>query len=431
MRPKDYGDQKPSDLDDVTPADPTDGFSELDYTLSGPDAKKFKTRDNSTEAPGRPDQEQHVLRTDWTGIILGWANARGDQPRRYWVLRQDGKLGTGRTLQQLERYHDYRPGDDVGLIEDNVPNEFVIVGSPKPLELPQMYLQYNADGERAGGNVPFVIPFDTEVANYPIDNSFGGFGEIEHPAPGSILVTQQALYDIHAVVVLEHDESLESHFPFWFEVECPPNPTNDVNDDSPIRVSKLSFSKQQAFKLKFDPAKCVLFLEIKAPLIDSLLNQQTEGGAFWTQDIKLGGNLSLGTQVGQGWLKFHNVWLSAEPGGNAKILLPSSIPEEGCSYLIAKGITPEDNCVQLGWQDPGGNGVLKTLEFNGSPVLDPGDNYALWYGGYYQPLKECSYIVEHGLIISDSCGNISPPECNFPAICDDTTGGIYDPCGEQ
>lgn len=448
-RPEDWGDQFPSDLDDEPPVSPTTQRTEHSYSIDPvrEEAKpKDELKDFSPDPNIRqvPDAPRHV----YSGTVMAHVNNKDAFPRKYWVMREDGALGTARVAKQ-DLYSDIKVGDEVSIIQAPEEEGWIIIGNVRPFELPQMILEI-------GGDVlttqKILIPYIVKE-EYPIDDSFGvdTFETIKFISPGTVQVTHDAVYEIQFALTVEHYISDNPIYYIDVEAVCPDG-SYSACDVGTIVAPKIEFNKQNGFCVRQEYNNCTAFVELNCGVEDTILNKQKlNQDPFWTQSPRFGGHLTIGTQHQPSWLR----WKDKDgPGimarGKLRTMLPPQPPGSSCDFLVAdaKG----DDIVSLSWLKPGGNGTIKTLElvewqYNDTTVdvssslsIDGYECYCDLSGEITAEVsipvpvfRQCSYVVKRGLIISGGdpdggCSYITPTICDDPTYLASATAEACDPC---
>lgn len=457
--PRDYGDQYPSDQDDQPPGDPTSGYQETDYDVTGVRRSSHQAPFLSPIAPD-PSPEpvyERGIRT-WFAILLerieyGDPNFVEAYPvDQYWVLRQDGKrvAAYNATEETISEY--FKTGDDVVIRKDNNgPHDdeaifgWIIVGKEQPREYPVLDLALSSDTNCTAYS--FIIPYSQTVEQLPPDheNAFGTYQDITLKKAGEVKVEcdGEALFHIEfsATITLCNptsdglDRIIVQHG-CWYNAQ--------LSYVGAISTPKLWFALQNGFKVLWDPRDCTANVSIgsyKAP--DMILNQQYPepyGMAFWTQDPRFGGDVYIGTQRGTGYAKIGNpfqyVWLThGGRGKKLKFRFPAGPPSSTPAFLMAASSKGE--CVQTAWMATGGTGTIRAL---GCEVYW---EYCYIYADDQQsyqycaiPTYECQeWKVCQGLVVSGQGIDSNPFDdpCEFfgsqwPAHCPTNQKVDDDPC---
>ena len=456
-RPEDYGDNFPSDTGDEIPGNPTDGFAEVDYRIEGLEAENRPLKGPRDfipspliEDPEPPEQET------WSGIIVKWLNGLKDFPRRYMVLREDGKYHEAFSWTVLP-FEEYKPGHDVVIqrvnIKDQVPlipeDIYVIVGKPRPQESQIVDLYCS---EQACYNTPFIVPFSATKARMP---PFADADHFSDPAPdhwkidavgvGQIRVLQdtRAMYHIEYTINLELDKPDPRIADLRVELGCwlPDDLEYTLEEED---TPKLWFNRQNGFHLQ-KRTDCTTSLMLGSRNCkDSILNQQDlDKPAYWTNSPQFGGNIRLGTDQGTAWIKFGNpdqdfLWLG-EQGGKLKFKFPSAAPTKNNAIMVALR-TDGEEVVEAGWEE---DGVSGTVNIQTSTIASwvytyvplPGDwtgyegcmTGVIENGGCYsfpvaRPVYEdCTLTIRNGVVVG-GCGLVNAPAPESPIAYD------WDPC---
>lgn len=397
VRREDFGDQYPSDSDDVTLPDPTSNFRELDY------------RPSSIERKGTPYEyrrqlvpEQNVEKTyrpkkeTYTGTILGPVDKKDRDLREYWVFRDDGGYGIATALDMMDE-HDYVPGNTVLLIESRYPGQFFIIGDKDADECACLIF---TQGQDLTLNIEKTLVFADQYKVWPIDNTYG-YEAIDYfkanDSHTEIHFQKEGMYDITLQVKIS-SEPLELPVRFYVQSEC-----IDVNTEEPnkFKVPLLQFDKHVGFKVgKLED--CYAGVTIECPKPYMVLNQRKAGDPpVWTDTLELNGGLHLGKSGKPAWLQINNTRIRG--AGALSIMLPGNAPSGQNDFLVVDG--SDGSCVQLGFHPPGATGNLKVLDCNYNCVV---------------------IRVERGLIVAGPELVSSPPAPG--AVCPVTYEEIYEPC---
>lgn len=416
MRPKDYGDQYPSDSGDTPPVDPTEGFSEYDYTIESPEDKEIETDLPSDIAPdpGVEQQYEPPVRT-YFAVILKLIDPREPEyllnasEIQYWCLRQDGKR-VAAYVPLIDTYERYDIGDDVLIRMDSEHpwdgdgvQHWIIISKAEPLELPVMDVTLSSDTRCLKS--AFIIPFDTIHEKTAEDEVFGDPFELILRGPGRVVVgkSHEALYHIEFSVALQNCDPSGKEV-VDLEIKCGSFAYGALK----ARTTTLMFNRQNGFRLFQDPDdECKYGVMLKSSCENSILNQQKTGGpAHWTDSPKLAGSISVATK-GVGYVKIGTdkgyVWLT-HGGGQLKFKFPPGAPPATPAFLVAVAATGE--CVQTDWMHVGGTGKIKAkgCEHSGYTYCYIDSQYCAIPEYPCQEWVVCNGLVVSGPGIKDNYG---------------------------
>lgn len=398
VRPRDYGDPRPSDLDDTPPSNPASNYSEIDYTIdkSG-GGRKTKPRANATLYPDQKVPEAvRPARDTFAGLLISQTTDRGVYPTQYTCLRQDGKYGIAKVFGAEDSpYTEHRAGDQVALISSQIPDEWLIVSAPRSVLQPNLEVKLSSLTEVVT-NTSITIPFNETVTD--IGN---GQSEIILAANGAVIVgtREEAHYDIEyqiTVVFLDPNSSTVGST-IKAGLNCTASSGTDVDT---VFANQLLMSKLSGFKLRKN-GNCSAEYYLNGNSTDYLLHQPAGGGpAKWTGDVGVAGSIKVGTKLTQGWVKIGGkVWFG---NGDADVhyRFPNEVPKFG-DFLVVTAVNGP--CVQLS-HFRGGNGTIRA----------------------YDCYNQCqSWVVKKGLIISGP-GITTPLESSGgQVVCDDKLAGTY------
>lgn len=418
VRPKDYGDQFPSDTDDVTPGDPTGGFNEIDYKI---ERGGIRSQDVETPRDFIPDADipnaPAIPRTTYAAIILAWANAKEDWTRFYWVFRQDGQFGLARHVDILHE-QDFRPGNLVFITEDEHVGTWFVHGNIPASETAVLdaYSDIPTRGFRS-----FPILWNKTWELLPIDGTFGeNYRDVNLLLPGVIQVGGNALYEINFTVTLQVDNP-DPRVNFWhIQAGCVGG--NETLD--PVRIAKLWIDRQVGLRVKRRIGDCAATLTINTDLKGSVLNRKSGGSKpIWTDTPEIGGSLHVGARRG-GWLKvgrgFSQLWLGPTSGNAWRVRMFTDSVTKPQSFVVVKrgGF---NSCVDLGFFPHGVSGDYSIL----TPTFDHWA-YCGSPSSCYPVYKTAIVKVRNGLTFE--APNSEFPVYDFRTTCPDFSAKDDDPC---
>lgn len=373
VNPSDYGDPKPSDLDDVPPINRGDLLEEHAYRVS--QAGKGETVRPRFPATVNPDAEVEPKklppRHSYTAVILERL-----QRGQYRVFRQDGFVGIAYARGDDTQYDALQVGEYVVLEKSNLPDIYYIIGSQRLNELSTLCLY----------NTQEIGPTNTERQIFldAIDLKTGS--EIDHFAGGFMALKDQwALYEINYSFSIEQTDDTNNNNVSSISVgeECNIE-RNLVPLDNPRVFTGLRFDNRSGIRVRQsadDSCNAIVRLEVHA---EGMMPQSNvDGTVRWTEGPELGHKLTVGTE-GNGWIFIRNA--PGELGitsGYRKLrtVYPNNAAFKG-AFLRVKSYEPHPDgleCVQFEWVKTGGTGVIQA------------------YNCYNQCVQ---WIVENGLIIS-------------------------------
>lgn len=214
LRPNDYGDQYPSDQDDVAPGNPTDAYAELDYVVNPLTPKVRPPAVLETFTPDANIEEINPLKRNVkTGIIVEpGLKSTPDNPT-FMVIHQDGDYTECICLENVDG-EIYSCGDVVTLVESDASQGsvtdhtvWVINGPGRGEEQPVIVMKRTADAVVADGqNIDFV----TEVEKLPIDNAFGTNFDALKLDGHDIVVGKDGMYEIKVIVTVSYEPDTNS-----------------------------------------------------------------------------------------------------------------------------------------------------------------------------------------------------------------------------
>lgn len=164
VRPLDYGDMHPSDSGDSVPSDPTAAFEERDFLVKAPDARGVSARPPVKASPDlRTRKVAPPSRVGYTAFVV-----KRETAKRYTVLRQDGRRISATIHGDDIVYDSLRIGEEVTLMEGQVPNQWQIHGRVRRKEMESTTLTSGADVEVTLNEK--VIPFSNAIRQTGIDD---------------------------------------------------------------------------------------------------------------------------------------------------------------------------------------------------------------------------------------------------------------------
>jgi hypothetical protein len=361
-RPLDWGDPKPSDLDDSAPINPTAGFEEIDYEVGAVNRGSGVRPKNPRK--DTPDLQQafvkSVKRTNFAGLITEVDSTK----RFYSVLRQDGFLGPAETMSDDRYYQAHEVGDVVSVSQSEAPDTYYFSGQSKPLEYSsisaystQPYGPFNTEMELFFGETTEVTGIDLELG--------GGYIRVLRDLYG--------LYEIHYSAIFQCTDPDQSHTDSAIEVvnECP-----EQSNSLGILSNRINFDRGVGLLVAQD-GECATDVTIKVGETDYAPYSPAGGGIIkWSNEPRIASAIKVGTMVGQGWVKIEcngagKLWLG-HGSQELKLLFPSNAPSLA-SHLYASGIY--GTAVKLKWTETPGCGTMTE------------------YGGK-------AWVVKNGLVIS-------------------------------
>lgn len=220
----------PSDAADQTPPNPTDGFTEADYSIGSTKRKNRPVAIVKEDFnPPKGQNVEPIKRQTFQGTITGLVNEPTEQIRYYWVRRQDGAVGKAKRTETGTNEADFRFGDHVSLVEGPEADTWLIIGRPSPVEQAAIYGQVTReegvtypreasdleedeieyDEPEIEGGIPEPkedpdleqIPFKA-IETYPINDQFGGHGRLTLNDSGRITVNVGGVYDVDISIVI-------------------------------------------------------------------------------------------------------------------------------------------------------------------------------------------------------------------------------------
>ena len=436
MRPRDWGDSKPGDADDVAPNDPTGNYSELDYELGGPTFTPLRQplrgpRPLIPDADEEPPAEEP--RHSYEATILGWYSGETEFPRKYWVQRQDGAVGIAKSYDDTDDCN-YREGDIVCIVAANEEDQYLIVTRPASDELPSIDVSLNSE---VGGDEEFKVAFDVTNEKFPVDGTWGNEEAITLEA-GNVRINKSMIVDVHFNVSVEHDQATEDAevgARVRVGVSCIDSSASaSVVEDN---TNKLLFDQALAFDIKRNLEECTHHITINLPgsLVhsNSVLNvyrDYDEKKPIWTASPVFGGSVTVAKDVSNGWLKIgagtSHAWISkARTSQKMMFRLPGGPPSSSCDFLVVDAYTePEGlagHLVELTWLPPGVTGTIQI------PYITGYTQCMTAYG--YCDIPEFDYHeyqVKRGLITLGWL--LEQTVCNKTGVHFDAADWGYNPC---
>lgn len=354
--PKDYGDPKPSDLDDVPPINRGDLLEEHSYRVS----QIGKGKDVKPRLPAQvnPDTGQQLQklprRTSHMAVIV-----RREAFNRFLVLRQDGRRGIATTRGDDQQYDGLSVGEYVSIEAAEIPDTYYITGCTRNKELDSLVL-YNGI-EIGPTNTQRQIFFDTVElkTGSRIETFAGGF---------RVLKDRFALYEIsYSVTVEAEQQSIETSGEVVVSNNCPPIQTHEL--ERPRSFNEISFERESGFRVdETSQERCKAFVSLNVPREDYLPRTSIFNSVEWTDHPYVANSMTVGTQVPQGWLHLTNInnrTVSLAAGNRTnQIMFPNNIPVVG-SHLFISGLLGE--AIQLRWtKSGGGTGRIQAYDCYGA-----------------------------------------------------------------
>lgn len=347
---RDHGEVNPSDLDDVTPASPLAGMSERNYRVvsearSIPMPVARPTVNPDPDVPSVPETQ----RTEFSGIVV---KVIGD--RQYGVVLQNGKRVLANAVSDVGVTSHFKPGNSVIVTSGQADNTWHIIGDKTETEL--CILDYAASASPTS-TAQIQVPLGQEITNFPIDDTFSHSGKISAGAAGSFRVEEGGTYSVGYTVNIDFTEPDEKKpEPVEIEGACV-----SVNEKTTvIKTTKIQFDRSVGLVVGEGP-DCEGQVSFKVDTEDCLLNSKSTT-PVWTQNVKVGGSLQIGSQVGNGWLKIGGPNGYAElghGGGQVSIRLPELAPSKPGNIPIAVGV--KGQFVQLDWVGPGFSNEIEVI----------------------------------------------------------------------
>ena len=180
MRPRDFGDQYPSDADDVAPVSPTASLNEFD----GPTIKS-KEREIKTLYDFRSSVEHEQSLSEPRFAYQGWIvqPVNVDSiPQTYRVLTEAGHYVTAK-FESMTYRERFDVGDSVTIIKSEEPDMWIITTRPQYVRDPYMQVMSTSDGPSlTPGSSTAVscpgVPRDAHgnIMEYGVGVQFNGLG---------------------------------------------------------------------------------------------------------------------------------------------------------------------------------------------------------------------------------------------------------------
>lgn len=387
--PEDYGDPKPSDLDDVPPQNRGDLLEEHAYRIRKQLSKIIKPKQPALVNPDTQQQVEKVdVRTSWMALLL-----ERIRPGEYRVLRQDGFRGIAYTHGDDTRYDSLQIGEYVSLEQGTIPGTYYITGDARHNELSTLVL-YNTEiiGPTNTSKKITVDAVDLETGDSLVAFD-GGF---------RVLQQQFALYEISYSFSVEQTDNYELDGMGSIAIGNNCEEVAQTYLESPRLFTGFRAVQNSGLKIRHSvDDRCNAYLVLDVPKDNYLPTTSLIGDTAWSDVGHIGNSFKVGMDVPRGWLHigraFSKVSLAA---GNKelKMIFPNNNPVNG-SHLAVEGTHADTYgmCVQTKWTRAGGTGVIQA------------------YNCYSQCVQ---WIVENGLIISG------------PGIVGPTGNGVYVDCTE-
>jgi len=401
VRPKDYGDQFPSDDGDIVPSSPTAGMAEVDFSVQAvnqlhPTAPVPQiTRATQFPTPANvPVAVQAGVITN-TFVNGKDGNHPKTNPRRFLVQDTTGHQRIA-YVPEMRSDEQYQIGDSVGLIRGANPQDWIIEGRGRQHE--SQIINCVTGAAQVFDEIAEMIPMAVNLLQVPIDAAFGPGKEFQLLADGQIQYTGTDQAIVTIAFGGSFQRQIEGHVHNLPVLTQCIEPGDWVANDIETHNDRIAFAKNIGFTLQLDHDTETATISIQADLTGGILNQQTIGEhPVWTTCPVLGGDISVGVS-GDGWVKIGDedryAWLT-HGDGQIKLRLPTDAPTKIGTVLAAVGITGQ--CVQLGFIEFDSIYNAPTFAAGTTPV-----------SGYYMD------------------GRYTPS--NTPATCPTTSCEEYDPC---
>jgi hypothetical protein len=306
-RPRDWGDQFPSDINDQPPPSPTANFREGEAG-NAPGTQKGKKLDPGLtfDPKVKPDLPQPQLgRDSFVGVILFETTTPFDSPRFYNVLLESGRVISAQVLNQTN-YQQFRPSDPVVVIKGNAKDKWLLVGHQFWMDLPVTDVIRHIDSNWFDNNLR--LPFTRvvfHIGEKPFDRRHAAGG----PDPililnDRILIDDPGIYEVTYHITLE-----------------PQNDETCTNFDRSIKVGAG----------KYDHS----WLKLVSP----------DGGEWWLGANK---NLVEADKYKMQFPAFDPYSISPYPG----------------QHMFVEKSSP--GCWEMAWTDPGVNGTISWYDSYGS-----------------------------------------------------------------
>lgn len=351
IRPRDYGDQFPSDLDDEPPLSPLFGFSEADYSTAKSIAADVRARplregtlDLAKEKPDYPKTDS------FRGIV---SSRIGDGV--YLVYRRDGKLVEATVANDEKNYNGFLVGDivTVNMGEDGQTNW--MSGGASNFELGVI----TATLEVAVGptNTPRHIPVTSEITLT---------GDSFEIVAGNIKCTREdvTLTEVSYSVTVRCVNPVDENKGTKISVKqiCTTVENHGLDKILPAKI--VAFNKKVGFIVGWDQSSEEAQVSMNIGETDYVPQSPSGGGeVIWTDGMEVGNYVKVGSGVAQGWIRICSnggsyAWLGH--GDKAlKMRMPNNDPSQD-AHLFVYGFTGE--AVQLKWTKSGLTGTLTVYE---------------------------------------------------------------------
>jgi len=399
--PKDFGDPHPSDIGDVPPINPTENFDEVDYSIQSIGKTVPRTRRNPQLVKPSGEKIPDIIRDTFSGIIT----VLGDKtilPRHFTVLTQNMRRVEAIAGGHEDFYSDLRIGDSVVITRGELPDTWILSGSPRNDELPTIILRTTG----ASGNNVIAVPFtllESQTGDDTILLQNGNGIKIGGVAGQEFQI--QVLLDI--TIECTNSNAQAGPPPVTAQAACLDSNVFGPSLSLKYPFKSIRFDKALGFKV-FQPSPELAEVTISGKNTFYSLYQPGGGGtAVWTNWPIIANALTVGAMAPQAWLILQNsagihVWLGTG-NKNLKYVFPDNEPKTG-SHLILEAVQGEG--VKLKHSAIGGKGTMSV------------------YGCDYT-CKE--FKVEDGLIISGP--GISAPSSSSSVSIQPPVRDDYKPCG--
>lgn len=377
-RPLDYGDRYPSDIGDVPPGSPVDGFEERDYRIRRRTIAGIQARPDVKASPNLGVEREYIKeRESFLGVLV-----KRVQANRWVVLRQDGKRVFADTRGDDGVYDSLSIGETVSLHAGQVPGSWLIEGSERRKEMASIRLTNSASVNvtSAAKQITFVQTIEET-----------GEDVFEKVAGGGVRVLKDfsAQYEISLTVHVRLDPAYIDEATLSVATTCETVPGFALSPGQTLPTTRLKFRRQNGFVIRYDAEDCSVHVGLQAPIWSMLAyggNPDGQSWAVWTDSPVIGGRLRvLGLYTGQGWLELGPGGVSAYQSrlglGNGRGQLRIVFPDAPASWSLTEGIPmhsymyvagkrPLDQAVKLQFSQGGGTGVIYTP--SGDYVVDKG-----------------------------------------------------------
>lgn len=355
-RPADYGNQFPSDVGDVPPQDPTTGFTERDYRPQRATAPR-KTPETPSGSPDlRKERPRPEPRYAWVGTIV----KRVDNDS-FIILRQDGKRFQCYTRGNEDIYDELRIGDLVGLIPDQKPGFWLIVGGVRRKEM----VSLTAINTFPVGptDIPTLIGIDSFFSQTGQDAVGNNLNIALSDGGIQVYPEVSGQYEVSFSVTVEFLDPTEQS-KLTVETKCFVFSTEAAPANA--KPKTLAFDRTVGFKHVWDAVLCKSIITLNIAESDMMMDAPTGGNrARWSYNPRVGGDLTVGTKSAQGWLKITSngpgsLWL-----GHGNLSSRIRFPNQTASWhkhlyveaLGGPGLGGGET-VQLGWTLAGYTGPV-------------------------------------------------------------------------